>query len=251
MPSVESFLSSWQNKNEVLGAMITGSRAISTSNAQSDIDILILLKEDCTWRERGNHIIDGYLIEYFANPLSTIRKLWQIDLLDNQRTNLRMIVTGKILSDVDNKVKDFQHEARKLFHDKFSAPDSFTIESDKYALWDSLDGFEDLFGRNSINTKLVYYSHLSLALQIYTKFLRTELPHLGKLDKLFYDENYRLKYLFQSFPDEKFLSMFKQALQSNEKEQLKHASMLTSYIMDKMGGFEINNWKLRSTADRI
>lgn len=45
---------------------------IENSDIDIDIDIYIITKNDTTWRERGNKLVDGYLIEYFINPIKKI-----------------------------------------------------------------------------------------------------------------------------------------------------------------------------------
>jgi len=98
--TLTTFLKPWQEKPEVIGALVTGSHAIGTNTPQSDVDVHIFLKSDCPWKERGNEHVQGYLIEYFANPLGVYKQLEDIDYKDNQRTNIRMLATGEILFDM-------------------------------------------------------------------------------------------------------------------------------------------------------
>ncbi|WP_245610422.1 nucleotidyltransferase domain-containing protein [Thermococcus celericrescens] len=66
--ALEIFLEEWREKDFVEAALLTGSYAISMETKYSDVDVYIILSDNVDWRERGNKIIDGILIEYFANP---------------------------------------------------------------------------------------------------------------------------------------------------------------------------------------
>ena len=65
--ALKKFLKNWENKKEVVGAIVCGSYITGNPSNHSDIDIHLLLSSKTKWRERGNVIIDGILIEYFAN----------------------------------------------------------------------------------------------------------------------------------------------------------------------------------------
>ncbi|WP_231630083.1 nucleotidyltransferase domain-containing protein [Lysinibacillus sp. ZYM-1] len=66
--ALETLLKDWQGRDDVVGTLVCGSYVTGKPSKRSDIDVHIVLENDVTWRERGNQIIDGFLIEYFANP---------------------------------------------------------------------------------------------------------------------------------------------------------------------------------------
>ena len=66
--ALEKFLDKYKNEDYFLGAILTGSYVIGNNDENSDIDIYIVTKDTTTWRERGNKLIDDFLIEYFINP---------------------------------------------------------------------------------------------------------------------------------------------------------------------------------------
>ena len=96
---LNKFLEKWKRKGYVEGAILTGSRVTSYFSKYSDIDVYIVLSEKIKWRERGNRIFDGFLIEYFANPPYQIRKYFVEEFKQNKYTTARMFVMGKILFD--------------------------------------------------------------------------------------------------------------------------------------------------------
>ena len=65
----------------------------------SDVDVYIVLSDMIDWRERGNVIIDGVLVEYFANPVKQIRHYFEKEFKQNIRSTARIITIGKVLFD--------------------------------------------------------------------------------------------------------------------------------------------------------
>ena len=63
--AIEKFLDDYKTEDYFVGAILTGSYATGNQSINSDIDIYIITKDDITWRERGNKLVNGYLIEYF------------------------------------------------------------------------------------------------------------------------------------------------------------------------------------------
>ena len=60
------------------------------------------------YRERGNTESNSYLIEYFMNPVRKIKEYMQKELLDNKLSTITMFAYGKIIYDVEGKVKELQ-----------------------------------------------------------------------------------------------------------------------------------------------
>jgi hypothetical protein len=97
--AITEFLKDWRNNNDVTGAMICGSYITGNPSKRSDIDIHIILSDDVFWRERGNKITNGFLVEYFANPPKQIRGYFREDFHDHSTMSMVQFITGKILFD--------------------------------------------------------------------------------------------------------------------------------------------------------
>jgi len=94
----------------------------------------------------------------------------------------------------------------------------------------------------------LYYLTLIKALEVYPKFLCVEAPPASKVYRLFTDEKFRKAYMFEEFPDKEFVGLFLSAMKSKE---LKNLELLIKYIFNKMGGFNINGWRLRTKTENI
>lgn len=243
--ALNKFLADWKNRKEVIGALVTGSYMTGLATEFSDIDVHIILSDDVKWRERGNKIVDGFLIEYFANPICQIIKNSKSEDGKNRiASDVRMFAVGKILFDKTGALKRVKRRFEKqLERKKFKKPNRLEKEIKKYCLWDQLDNLRDLYRQNSPSFSFVYFDDLFRVLEIYTEFIGTEICGLSKVYKLLTDQEFRKKYKIKKIPDQKFVSLFKKSL---ETASLNNMEQLTDYVLKKMGGFNIDGWKIKT-----
>jgi predicted nucleotidyltransferase len=243
--ALDKFLTDWKNRKEVIGALVTGSYVTGLATEFSDIDVHIILSDDIRWRERGNKIVDGFLIEYFANPICQIVKNSKSEDGKNRiASDVRMFAIGKILFDKTGVLKRTKRRFEKqLKQKKIKKLTALQTEIKKYSLWDQLDNLKDLNRQNSPSFSFVYFNDLTKILEIYTEFIGTEICGLSKVHKMLTNEKFRKKYGIKNIPDQKFVSLFKKCL---EKASLDKIEQLTDYVLKKMGGFKIDGWKIKS-----
>lgn len=79
------------------------------------------------------------MIEYFANPVSWIKKYQKDNYTDGNRIIAIMYGARKIIFDKKGIAKKLQTESRKQICKKFAKKDKTWIELKKYHLWDRLD----------------------------------------------------------------------------------------------------------------
>ncbi|HLD85807.1 MAG TPA: nucleotidyltransferase domain-containing protein [archaeon] len=111
--AVHKFLTPWKAKKYVIGALVTGSFVPGNATKHSDVDLHIILDCKVKWRERGNKMVDGFLIEYFANPPQQLKKCMEEGYRDGKRVDARMYLLGKIIFDRTGEVKKLQENAKK------------------------------------------------------------------------------------------------------------------------------------------
>ncbi|AFL95739.1 hypothetical protein CL1_1540 [Thermococcus cleftensis] len=240
--ALEKFIEGWKTKDFVEAALLTGSYALGLQTARSDIDVYIVLSDDVDWRERGNVVVDGFLIEYFANPARQIRRYFEKELVQNSRSTARIITIGKVLFDKTGIAEALKSEALEYMKRPFERPDETWVEIAKYFLWDMLDSLKDAEDRNDPSSGYLYNLALNRALEVYSKFLGVEIPPASKVYRLFRDENFRRAYLYLDFPDEKFVNLF---LRGIKEVRTENVEALINYILEQMGGFRIDGWRLR------
>ncbi len=240
--ALEKFIGEWREKDFVEAALLTGSYAIGLQTERSDVDIYIILSDDVDWRERGNAVVDGFLIEYFANPVRAIRSYFEEELSRNSRSTARIIAIGEVLFDKSGMTKSLKEEAEKYLVKPFPKPGVEKIELAKYFLWDALHSLKDAEEKGDSSHAYLCYLALNRALEVYLKFLGVEIPPASNVYRLFSDETFRRAYIYPDFPDEEFVSLF---LRSMEDAKTENAEALISHVLERMGGFSIDGWRLR------
>jgi hypothetical protein len=200
-----------------------------------------VLSDDVNWRERGNRVVEGFLVEYFANPAQQIRKYMENEFRSGSRGTARAFVVGRVLFDKTGIVKELQEQAQRQMEAPLPAPDQFWLEYSKYALWEGLDSLKDIAEQKSPPFTYLYFLHLNRVVQSYTRFLGTEIPPPARLYRCLAEEDFREKYCIPEFPDAKFAAQFQKCL---EEPSLEGITELTEHVLGKMGGFEIDGWTL-------
>ncbi|BCX14378.1 MAG: hypothetical protein KatS3mg088_061 [Patescibacteria group bacterium] len=244
--ALNKFLKSWRNKKEVVGALVCGSFVVGNPTKHSDIDLHIVLKDGTKWRERGNKIVDGFLIEYFVNPPEQIIQYFKEDYEEKVQMAVIQFLTGKILFD-DGTINKLKQEAKKWYGKKFSKQSRVVQELNKYAIWDMLDNLQDAYEEEAPHFWFIYHNMLNKLIQQYCKFVRYPIIKEHKALEIFTEKKVRDKYLLPVFPDKLFQDMIKKALIENDKKQaLKLYERLTNHVLEKMSGFGVDGWKVRS-----
>lgn len=248
--ALNAFLDEWKDKDYVIGAMVCGSFITGRPTEHSDVDLHIILSDKVDWRERGNRIIDGFLIEYFANPARQFKSYFEEDHSDNNRSAATQFATGRILFDKDGTVGRLKEEACRWIEKPFAKPDETAVELSKYGLWDNLDNIQDAYKQQASDFAYIYHHTLRRVYETYAKYLGQPVISFSKQYRCLHcPEEARKKYLMNPFPDEDFSGMLSQAVTETDKDRmLKYAEDITWYVLRKMGGFEIDGWKFRSPA---
>lgn len=250
--ALNKFLDDWRDRDEVVGALVCGSFVTGDPTGHSDIDVHIVLAAGTEWRERGNRIVDGFLIEYFANPPAQIRAYLQEGTGDNRRMEAVQFTTGRILFDKDGTVQKMKDEALRWIAEPFEPMSDTAIELAKYGLWDRLDDLQDAHEQRAPDVAFQYHFVLAQAYQVYARFLGQSVQGVPKTYKcLMKPQDAQRKYLMDPFPDQDFLDLFAQSITQTESSgMVEYAEKLSHYVLDKLGGFSIDGWAFRSPAKK-
>ncbi len=244
--ALDEFLIPWRKNKEVVGALVCGSFVMGNPTKHSDIDLHIALSETTKWRERGNKIVDGFLIEYFANPPRQIIEYFKEDYNNGKQMAASQFITGRIIFD-NGSIKQLKKEAKKWHSKKISKLSKASNELNKYAIWDMLDNLGDNFDKKDVNFWFVYHNFIAGLLQHYCKFVGYPAIKDYKALDIFTKEKVRKKYLLSEFPDKAFLSLIVKAITANDKDKaMLMYKKISNHILKQMGGFNINGWKIKS-----
>ncbi|MBS3087732.1 nucleotidyltransferase domain-containing protein [Candidatus Pacearchaeota archaeon] len=243
---VEKFLKSWKELDKVSAVIICGSYVTGNPTKHSDIDVQIILKNGTKWRERGNKIIDGILLEYFANPKSEILRSMEKEFLERDRATAHMFFTGEIIMDKFSEAKELKKLSKKYLSKNYKSTNKVKIGSEKYSLWDMQDNLEEVYEKQLGDFRFVYYNYMSNIFSNYCEYIGfPEVPN-NKILRFLTDKNDRKKYIIPEFPDKKFIKIFSKMIKLKEEEKMVNEyKKITKHVIGKMGGFSINDFKQR------
>ena len=243
---VDKFLEEYKNEDYFLGAILTGSYATGNNDINSDIDIFIVTKDSTTWRERGNKLIDGYLIEYFINPVRQVLKEFEEGFIDNAIATTLIFAGSKILYDKDGTIEKLVNRAKEDFNKDLEVIPEFEWKMNCYTIWHS---FYELSSKYTKNEDIDFTYNIYLNDIIKSYFLNNEIPLLPvhKIERILKDEEYRKRYNVKKLPDDIFIEKLLKCF--NEKDYNKKfmcAKDLYDYYMKQNSNFDINDFSFRS-----
>jgi|HigsolmetaAR203D_1030402.scaffolds.fasta_scaffold03493_5 predicted nucleotidyltransferase len=245
--ALRKFLAEWLKREDVIGALVCGSHVTGSPSPRSDIDVHIVLTDDSDWRERGNRYVDGFLIEYFANPPRQIRAYFEEDFRDRRTMSHVQFMTGRALFDPHGVVEQLRREAREWKAKTYDEIAPSLIELKKYGLWDAYDNLSDCFESGRRDFDFVYYQSLYLVFDEYCAILNIESIPFYQVTRYLTDPSYLSKYLKSPFPDPAFARLFMAAVEERDRGKKPEAfRLLVEHVFRKTGGFDIDGWKVRT-----
>lgn len=244
--ALHKFLAKWDQEN-VIGYLVCGSYVTGKPTDRSDIDVHIILSEFGDWRERGNEYVNGYLIEYFANPPRQIQQYFVEDYEQRRTMSMVQFITGKVLRDDTGELKRLKKEAHDWLNKSYETLPDVVVEIKKYILWDTHDNVADCFEQQRPDFRFTYYNALQTLFKEYALFLGQEDIPTDQVYAYLTDPLFLQKYVKTAFPDETFAQLFVRAVVSDDKQMMMTTyTELTEHVLHKMGGFDIDGWKIRT-----
>ena len=236
---LSNFLEKFKNEEYVIGAVLCGSYANGNNTKNSDIDVHIITKE-ISFKERGNVIIDGIMIEYFMNPLNEIYKYLENDYKNRRRlADANMFANGKILFDKTGDIEKLKQESKKYYEMDFPEPDKNTILCNNYACWDLMDEIKDRIDNNESYEFLYYQLLKELISNYYYKNKISTVP-FSKIEKLYKNEAYRENYHLKNMPPQEFIDL---VINTIDNKSFKNIENLYQYVI---GDFKITDFILHT-----
>lgn len=239
------FLEKYQDKPYFEGALLCGSYSTGNQNKFSDVDVHIVISDSQNWRERGNKIVDGILIEYFINPIKQIRNEFKGDLQRGRTSCSNMFSYGKILFDKKGCIRQLQKEACKFFKKPMPKYKVSDLAFDFYGIWDLMDELNSL-SKEKKSIGLIYNRLLENLMILYFKGKQIPKISLAKIEKILDNPNFAKRYHIQKLPDKKFSKLFLDALKT---QNLKNIQSLYDFVVKSLGGFDISKFKLRGKLE--
>ena len=177
---LDIFLADFEYTHDIFGVLLCGSYITGNPTNHSDLDVHIILDNCVNYRERGNRIVDGLLIEYFANPLKQILRYFDDDFQEQSLMCQTQFSTGKILLDKVGDVESIKAKAKSMIADFYASKNNNLqmSELDKHGIWDMLDDLQDAYETQRADFDFLYFTRLNMLLEKY--MLCINLPYSCK-----------------------------------------------------------------------
>lgn len=245
--ALKEFLKKYEDDPDVVGAVLCGSYATQTQNEYSDIDVYLVLKDDCNYSLRGNVDSNSYLIEYFMNTKEGILNYMEEEFNDNKQSTCNMFAYGKVIYDLDGSVKELQDKAIEYIDKPFNEITASKLDNNNYHLWDYMDELKVSLKENNPQFNLIYYKLLYDMYDVYAEYLSIPKLPKTKIYKILTDEEYQRKCHIFKLADEEFIKLYIRCFEI-EKPNLMYKNIegLINYYYKKQGGFNIRAFELKN-----
>lgn len=243
--ALNNFLTGYKKRTYFEGALLCGSYATGNQNKFSDIDVHILLSDTQNWRERGGVSQNGFLIEYFINPIKKIRQEFHDDYDLGGNASANMFAYGQILLDPNGHIKQLQQEAIRILKKTPRKWGRAELSIDLYRAWNLMDELNCLITQKQ-PFNLVYYELAKTLLYLYFKSQGIPKISLTKVEKILSDQQFATKYHIQKLPDQTFANLFLSVIYTPDVPKIQK---LYDFVVQAVGGFDISTFKIKSNLD--
>ena len=234
--ALNKFIKPYINDEEVEAILLVGSYAVGNQNEYSDIDVYVILNDQAEYRERGNKLVEGYLIEYFVNPVYKVREYLEEDKRGHGGSMANMLLHCQVLLDRHGIVEELKEEAQVA---KEKQPEKDIMKY--YACWHAFDEYLAAAYHN----ELQYYLCLKYLVDCYLANNGYCILPEQKIEKFFKDAEYRARYDIGAFPNNEFNELVIKCFDVPARHNLK---ALYDYVIED-GKFDINNFVYRSKLE--
>lgn len=249
--ALKEFLKKYEEDDDVIGALLCGSYATGNYNDNSDIDVHLILKDNVSYRKRGNTESNSYLIEYFMNPVWKLKEEMEDELRNGNLCTSMMFAYGKIIYDLDGSVKELQDLALEYIDRPFKNISSSKLDINNYHVWDLLDELKVSLKEERLDFNKIYYMLLNDIYDIYAEYLGVQKLPKTKIYKILTDEDYRKKYHVFKLPEDEFINLYLKCYNLDKPDRMyKNIEKLINYYYKKQGGFNIRTFELKTEIVR-
>ena len=246
--ALNKFLQNYVDEDCFEGALLCGSYASGNQDEQSDIDVQIVTANTEKRRERGNCYIDGFLIEYFINPVRQIERYLEDDYKNGSICNACMFGYGQILYDKNGEMKRLKELSADYLSKSFPEMGEDKRKMDFYHIWDDIDEMKSLL-KKGLNIDIVYVQALLALVKLYCAYHRFPQIVPSKLERILSDQKYAKNYHWETaFPAE-FSQTVVDCIRSKTEDKPANIERLYQLVASSCGGFDIGCFKLNTPVE--
>ena len=236
--------------HDIEAVFLTGSYATGNADKYSDIDLYIVLNENATWRMRGNKRVDGFLVEFFVNPVQQIKKYIDSFYSDVRIIEINMILSGIVILNRNLTAERLREYCLQKDINNFPALGEFHVKMGLYHTWDNFDELTRAHDNKTADFSMQYYMFIQKAFDFYSRYICSPVPNYHHLYKWLTNETYRSKLNLPPYRDAVFLDLISAAFDNLDMDAMFfHADKIKNYVFNKVDGFDADNFMLKGSLD--
>jgi len=183
------------------------------------------------------------VIDYFINPPKIILK--EIEEYKFMATAL-IISNGKVIFDKTGIMERLKEKAYEIIKRPIESISNFEIEMIKY---DTNYNYEQLRRAYEYDTNeflFLYYTYLENIIYSFGKYKGITLPRRTKMYQYIFNDEYYVNKDLNKINDNIFLELLKRCMKNGDNAIMyKNITELKNYLMNLVGGFNKDGWKIR------
>ena len=240
--ALNKFLERYIHEPWFEGALLCGSYASGNQNKFSDIDIVIVGKNNMGFQEKSNCYVDGFLMEYTINPVYKIQEYMQSGIEKHSLIDQNMFAYGVILHDKHGVMKKLRQQSVRDLKKKIKPFSKYSNDFMKYGLWCRYDDMLSL-KQDGYPIDLLYWTLVDKLIDAYYDF--NCLPHVShaKIQKILTDKDFAKRYHADILPDKKFTKLLLDCFNAKAKDKMPTITKLYNFVMKSGGGFDIGQFR--------
>lgn len=236
LKAANEYIKTIKHHPDVIGIVIAGGFLKGMIHKNSDVDIWVILKEECDYTERGVVWVDDIEVEYFMNPPRLIRRQFEREIL--RPFSATILTNGIIAHQTSKEVEHLIKEAQLHLNAKLPPMGDSGKKLAKHKLNDRYKDLEDLIIEGEFfGAQLMKHEFVTYCIDLFFKTHRIKKEKIKRIKPL------------MDFVDSKFTAHIDACLTS-DIEDIESALMLKSYLEECMGGSNPKNWKIKGKAKR-
>ena len=221
--AVEQFIEKrgYLSNPDVLGIVLYGSYTTGYQDAQSDIDMHIIMSNNVQDIYRNEEKCNGFKIEYFEKPLHDLYESANNDFLMQENALLAIIGQGVILFDRCGEVKKLQAYVLKKYSVPLPPLDKDDAKEAAVIIYNRIIQLQKIYDRKQIDFHYQYCLLVEKIRKFYSKKCGCPSIPVAKVLRIYTDEEYRKSVYKAKIPDAKFIELYLKALTcQSDKEKL-------------------------------
>lgn len=241
--ALNKFLERYIHEPWFEGALLCGSYTTGNQTEFSDIDVVIVGKNNMGWQEKSNCYVDGFLMEYTINPVYKLEEYMATYMKNHRHIDQNMFVYGKILHDKNGVMKKLRQKCVRDIKKPFKPYSEYTKSFIKYHLWDKYDELLSLDARG-YHIDMQYWAVVDSLISAYYDFKNMPHPPRSKIEPILTDPEFAKRYHIHAMPPKTFTDKLLACMNAKSKTaKMDAVKAFYNYVMRVGGGFDIGKFR--------